>query len=42
VVLIMTSNAGSREMSAGTMGFATSGTGDADKKVAKSRGGEAI
>ena len=42
VVLIMTSNAGSREMSAGTMGFATSGTGDADKKIAKSRGKEAI
>jgi len=42
VVLIMTSNAGSREMSAGTMAFATSGTGDADKKIAKSRGKEAI
>jgi ATP-dependent Clp protease ATP-binding subunit ClpA len=42
VVLIMTSNAGSREMSAGTMGFATSDTGNADKKIAKSRGKEAI
>jgi ATP-dependent Clp protease ATP-binding subunit ClpA len=42
VVLIMTSNAGSREMSAGTMGFATVGTGDAEKKIAKSRGKEAI
>jgi ATP-dependent Clp protease ATP-binding subunit ClpA len=42
VVLIMTSNAGSREMSAGTMGFATSGTDDADKKIAKLRGKEAV
>ena len=38
----MTSNAGSRDMSAGTMGFATSGTGDAEKKFAKSRGKDAI
>ena len=42
VVLIMTSNAGSREMSHATIGFATSGTDDADKKIAKSRGKEAI
>ena len=43
VVLIMTSNAGSREMSAGTLGFAPSETRqDADKKLAKSRGKEAI
>ena len=42
VVLIMTSNAGSREMSAATHGLRESGTGDADKKIAKSRGKEAI
>jgi ATP-dependent Clp protease ATP-binding subunit ClpA len=42
VVLIMTSNAGSREMSHATLGFATAGTGEADKKIAKSRGKEAI
>ena len=32
VVLIMTSNAGSREMSAATLGFATSGAGDARQR----------
>jgi ATP-dependent Clp protease ATP-binding subunit ClpA len=38
VVLIMTSNAGSREMSASTLGFSTSG----QKSTAKSRGKEAL
>jgi ATP-dependent Clp protease ATP-binding subunit ClpA len=38
VVLIMTSNAGSREMSAAAMGFSTS----AQKSAAKSRGKEAL
>ena len=45
MVLIVTSNAGSREMIAGTIGVATSDTGDAgdaDKKIAKSRGKGAI
>ena len=44
VVLIMTSNAGSREMSAATLGFGASESGgeDAKKKLAKTRGKEAI
>jgi ATP-dependent Clp protease ATP-binding subunit ClpA len=44
VVLIMTSNAGSREMSAATLGFGASETGgeDAKKRAAKSRSKEAI
>ena len=39
VVLILTSNAGSREMSAQTIGFADSGTGDAhdDARAARRR-----
>jgi ATP-dependent Clp protease ATP-binding subunit ClpA len=45
VVLIMTSNAGSREMSAGTLGFAhqgSSGGGDARDRAAHSRSKQAI
>jgi len=43
VVLIMTSNAGSREMSAATLGFgAAAGSEDAKKKLARNRGKEAI
>jgi ATP-dependent Clp protease ATP-binding subunit ClpA len=44
VVLIMTSNAGSREMSAATLGFGASESGgeEAKKKLARTRGKEAI